>query len=283
MSRNKPFIRKKQARQILLYATVITMIVILCFPVYWMIVQSIGKQGVTYSNPPIFFPQSLNFQAYQNLIASRPILNWVINSTIVVIGSTGLALLLAIPAGYALSRLHTRTAESAAFFLLVTRMFPSTMLVLPLFILFGKMGMLDNHNSLMIAYSTFSIPFAVWMMKGFFDSIPIDLEEAAMVDGCNEIQALTKIIIPLTLPGIAATTVYCTILGWGEFLYARTFISKDSMQLMTVGNALLRSEYLMDWDQILAGAVISTIPVLIVFMLLERFLVQGLTAGAVKG
>lgn len=194
-----------------------------------------------------------------------------------------LSIIVSVMAAYSMSRFKYRSTNFLGFFLLVVRMLPETLLVVPLYMMFTGMRLINNFASLIISNITFIIPFATWMMKGYFDSIPITLEEAARIDGCSRVQAVRKVIVPLATPGIAATATYSAILGWSEFLFARTFITKPEKWTMTVGISSLMGEYTIIWGEIMAAAVISILPIALVFIFLEKYMVAGVTAGAVKG
>src|SRR5690606_11904843 len=153
---------------------------------------------------------------------------------------------------------------------------------IPLYIIFGRLGLISNCGALVIANTTFIVPFGSWMMKGFFDSIPRDLEDAAMIDGTSAFMALVRVVVPLSLPGLAATTIYCAILTWGEFVFASTLMSGENRWTGPIGIASFNQQYQVQWNEIMAASLIFIIPVILLFAFLERFLVQGIAAGGVK-
>jgi multiple sugar transport system permease protein len=186
-------------------------------------------------------------------------------------------------AGYAMSRFAYRGVSETGFLLLVARMLPASLLIIPLYIIFARLGLINNYLSLVIANTTFVVPFGAWMMKGFFDSIPRELEDAAMIDGSSAFGALVRVVLPLSFPGLAATTIYCAILTWGEFVFATTLLSGESRWTGPIGIASFNQQYLVSWSDIMAASLIFVIPVLVLFAFLERYLVQGLAASGVKG
>ena len=162
-------------------------------------------------------------------------------------------------------------------------MLPGSLLIIPLYIIFAQLGLIDSYLSLVIANSSFVVPFGAWMMKGFFDSIPRELEDASMIDGSSAFGALMRVVMPLSLPGLAATTIYCAILTWGEFVFATTLISGESRWTGPIGIAAFNQQYQVQWNDIMAASLLFVLPVIVLFALLERYLVQGIAASGVKG
>lgn len=269
----------KKIRRLGLY-----LLVILAFPLYWMVVTSLTDRSSLLSNVRVL-PKldNMTFSNYGKILESHPILSWFANSLFVTGFSTVLAIIVSAMAAYSMSRFKYRSTNFLGFFLLVVRMIPETLLIVPLYMMFTNMRLINHFASLIISNITFVIPFATWMMKGYFDSIPITLEEAAQIDGCSRIKAVRKVIVPLAAPGIAATATYSAILGWSEFLFARTFITKPEKWTITVGISSLMGEYTIIWGEIMAAAAISILPIALVFIFLEKYMVAGVTAGAVKG
>lgn len=261
---------------------IIAIIVIVCFPIYWMFVASINSGGRLYSYPPPLIPTKIDLSGYVNAVTEQPIMQWLLNTIIFTVISTIYTIIVSVPASYALSRMSSRVNEIGAFLTLAVRMAPATLLVVPLYLMFAKMKLIDSGLALIISYTTFSIPFAIWMLNSFFESIPRDLEEAAMVDGCTKLGAMTRVVVPLALPGISATTLFCIVVAWSEFLFSRTFVSSNAARTINVGITFFIGQYGVQWNEILAASVISTLPLIIAFLFLERYLVVGLTAGAIK-
>jgi multiple sugar transport system permease protein len=257
---------------------------ILLFPLYWMLMSSVLPSSVILSlHPPLFPPLSaINFESYSKIFMHSPILLWFYNSLVITIGSAVFSMVIATLAGYSLSRYKTRGQAIMGFFLLVNRMLPGTLLIIPLFIMFSKIHMLNNPLSVILANITAIVPFATWMMKGFFDTIPNDLEEAASVDGCSRLETLYRVILPLTLPGFAATGIYSAVLAWSDFLFSRTLLTQNNHWTMTIGAVSFIGDTMIDWSSLMAVGMIAVIPMVIVFFFLEPFLVSGMTSGSVK-
>jgi multiple sugar transport system permease protein len=212
----------------------------------------------------------------------RPVLRWVMNSTLVAVGSTAVSLVIASLAGYSLSRFTTRAQRVAGAALLLTKMLPGSLIVIPFFVMFTTVHLIDTRFALILANVSVGVPFATWMMKGFFDTLPRELEQAAAIDGCSPLQALWYVILPLARPGLAACAIYLMIVAWSEFVFARTLVTKSDLWTVTVGLQSFVGEYLVDWPALMAAGVVSLAPMLVLFLLLEPFLVSGLTSGAVK-
>jgi multiple sugar transport system permease protein len=234
------------------------------------------------TEPPVLPPlHALTWHAYEAVVANRPVLVWLANTVIVTLGTVVLALAVAVPAGWSLSRFGTRGKQSAGFILLASRMLPPTLIVIPFFVIAGITGMIDSLFSLVLANAAVGVPFAVWLLKSFFDGIPRELEQAAMIDGCSEIGALLRVTVHLARPGIAASAVYTGIVAWGDFVFARTLVLHPDKWVITVGLTSFIGEHGVDWTQLMAAGSLSLLPALLLFLLLEPFLVSGMTQGAV--
>ncbi len=273
---------RRRATTVLVYLLVIATLVVLLFPFYWMVVTAVrpGNQLLTY--PPRFFPGDGSFDAFAGVLRKSNIFVWFKNSTIV----TALTILVAVPiaslAGYAMSRFAFRGVRETGYLLLTARMLPASLLIIPLYAIFARLGLIDSFAALIVANTTFIVPFGAWMLKGFFDSIPRDLEDAAMIDGTSAFMALVRVVMPLSLPGLAATTIYCAILTWGEFVFAATLMSGEDRWTGPIGIASFNQQYQVQWNEIMAASLMFIVPVILLFSFLERFLVQGIAAGGVK-
>ncbi len=254
------------------------------FPIYWMIVTSVLPSSIVLSrNPPLIPPfERVSFDAFVEVFRRRPVLTWLLNSTLVAIGSTVASLVIASLAGYSLSRFTTRAHRVAGATLLLTKMLPGSLIVIPFFVMFTTAHLIDTRAALVLANISVGVPFATWMMKGFFDTLPRELEQAAAIDGCTPLQALWYVIVPLARPGLAACAIYLAIVAWSEFVFARTLVTKSDLWTVTVGLQSFVGEYLVDWPALMAAGVVSLAPMLVLFLLLEPFLVSGLASGAVK-
>ena len=254
---------------------------VLVFPLWWMLVTAVADSSDIRHYPPVFLPTTPSFAAFHAVLFNRPMARWIGNSLVVAALSTGLTMLLGITAAYALSRYSSRAARAAGLTILVAKMIPTTLLVIPLYVLFREMGLAGTLSSAALSHCTVTIPFAIWMLKAYFDSIPRELEEAAMIDGCTPISTLWRVVLPVSLPGLGATALYAFILSWNEFAFARTLlISSPENWTVTVGIASISGEYVVSWNEIMAAACVIALPIVAVFLWLERYLVVGLTAGA---
>jgi multiple sugar transport system permease protein len=183
-------------------------------------------------------------------------------------------------AGYSLSRFRTKAQQAMGFGLLASKMLPGSLIIIPFFILFSKAGLIESKLGVILANSATAVPFATWLLKGFFDAIPRELEQAAMIDGCNEWQAFRHIVLPLAAPGLAAASAYIAIVTWADLVFARTLNSKPDNWVVTVGLQSFTGEYLVEWGALMAASAVSLLPMLVLFLLLEPFLVKGSTQGS---
>ncbi|GAA3050333.1 MULTISPECIES: carbohydrate ABC transporter permease [Actinomycetes] len=264
--------------------TFLTAIVVL--PLYVVLVTSVKPledvRGVF-----SWWPSTFTLQPYLDIWSTVPLAHYFMNSLIVVVTATICSVTLAVLAAYALSRFPFKGARTFSMMVLSTQMFPGILFLLPLFLIFTQIqrtvGIQLNgtHLGLILTYMTFSLPFAIWMLSGFFASIPKDLEEAAMIDGTGRMGALVRVVLPVARPGIIAVSVYCFITAWGEVLFASVMTNADTRTL-AIGLRAYASQTDVYWNQLMAASVVVSLPVLIGFMLVQRHLVTGLSAGAVK-
>ncbi len=278
--------RAYQRRRRLGSAGHVILVILTCmiavFPFYWMIKSSLSTQS-EFQWPPEIIPLSISFDSYWNVVTEFPVKRWFLNSSFVALVSTILAVLIALNAALGLSRYRTRLTGAFGTIILITQMLPATLLVIPMFIIFRNLQLIDSLWGLIVANLAFALPLAIWVLKGFFDSIPREIEEASMIDGSSEVGAFYRITIPLALPGIIAVSIYAFMVSWGEFFFARTLINQESNWVFTVGLSSFRGEYTLQWSELLAAATIFTVPPLLFFAGLQRHLISGLTGGAVKG
>jgi multiple sugar transport system permease protein len=259
-----------------------TLAAIVLFPVYWIGMTSILPTEIMLSrNPPLLPPLSrVTFDAYPEVFARKPMLLWLANSVTVVLGTLAVTIVAAAMAGYSLSRYSTKAQQAMGFGLLASKMLPGSLVIIPFFIMFSKVGLIETKLGVILANSAIAVPFATWLLKGFFDAIPRELEQAALIDGCNEWQAFRHIVLPIARPGIAASATYVAIVTWADLVFARTLMSKPENWLVTVGLQSFMGEYSVEWSALMAAATISLVPMLILFFLLEPFLVKGMTQGS---
>lgn len=264
------------------YAVLLTAAGFALFPIYWMAVTSLLPPDSIFRYPPSFFPADAQLGGYRKVLADSGLLRWIGNSALVVTVSTLLSAGVAILGGYGLSRFRSPVGHAVGYFILASRLVPSTLWVIPLYLMYQWVGILDTRLAVILAYTTFEIPFATWMLKAYFDSIPKELDQAAQIDGCSELRALIQVILPVALPGIAASLMASAILGWSDYLFALTFLRDPSLWTITVGIQSLFGEHVTLWNSIMASSLLATLPMVALFLALGRYLVSGLTAGAVK-
>lgn len=265
------------------YFALLWLVVYCLFPLAWMVSTSLKPTEDTYVIPPLWIPPHPTLNSYRMILGIQNFPRYFFNSSIVSFSTTVLAMVFAGLAGYGFSRFRFRGSRVLMIFTLMTQMFPGILLVIPYFSLMGAAGLLNTYPALVIAYTSFSLPFCTWMLKGFFDSIPAELDEAAMIDGCSRTSAFLRVILPLSAPGLVATAIFSFLVAWNEFLFAVVLTSTPGMYLVTVGIASNIGQFRIQWNDLMAASVLATLPTIILYAFLERYLVQGLTAGAVKG
>ena len=250
------------------------------FPVYWMISSAFKVDVSMFTLPPtwIFKPDLFNFR---NLFATKGFSSYVVNSVIVALSSTTIAVILGSLAGYGLARGKIRGKNHIAFWMISTRMAPIVGMMLPLYILFGRFRLVGTLRALIVAYTTFNLPFAVWLMRGFFLEIPRDVEEAALVDGCTKLQTFFHIALPLAKPGLVAMAALCFMFAWNDYAFAVIFTSGKT-QTLPVACQRLMTEYGIVWGQVMTTGIILVAPVLFLGIVIRKYLVRGLTMGAIR-
>ena len=252
------------------------------FPLYWIAMTSLLPTSAILSrDPPLLPPPGLlDASAYQGVLLRKPLLRWIGNSMAVTLGTLVLTMTAAALAGYSLSRFRTAAQRAMGFALLASKMMPAALVVIPFFVMFTRTGLVGTKLGLVLANSAAAVPFATWLLKGFFDAIPRELDEAARIDGCTEIGAFLRVVLPLAAPGLSAGAAYVAIVTWSDLVFARTLTSKPEDWLVTVGLQSFTGEYLVDWASLMAAATISVVPMLLLFVLIQPFLMRGLTQGS---
>ncbi len=265
-----------------LFALTLACAGIVFFPYYWMIVSSLEAASL-FEWPPRIVPSSVTIEAYVKIFTERDVFTWFRNTAFVASTTSMFCTLIAINGGYALSRFRTRGTTGFSIFILFSQLLPATLIVVPLYVIFRQTGLYNSLIGLAIANAAFVLPLATWLMKGFFDRIPVEVEEQAMVDGCTRLGAFYRIVLPLALPGLVVVVAISFITGWDEFFLARTLISSQSNWVFSVGLTSFETQYAIAWDEMMAAAVVFALPAVFFFLFVQRYLVSGLTSGAVKG
>jgi multiple sugar transport system permease protein len=277
-------IRKAMPSIVAWIAIVIALIVTL-FPVYWIAANSFKFDIDIFSVPPMWFPTNPTLKHYNSAFIERPFLQYALNSFIIAVSTTIVALVLGTMAGYALARFQYpgNIRYHVSFWILSTRMMPPIVTIIPLYLFFNYLQMLNTKTAVVIAYTAFNLPFATWMMKSYFQDLPVELEEAAMVDGDTRWGAFLRVALPLARPGLAATAIFCLIISWNEFLLALILTLTEKSQTLPIGIAGRVTQYNTYWGEISAAGFTACIPIVIFAFIVQRHLVRGLSFGAVKG
>ncbi|MFN3172661.1 MAG: carbohydrate ABC transporter permease [Hyphomicrobiales bacterium] len=274
--------RRRRSWNVVLIAGLLFFVVLIGLPFWWVVSGSFKIPQEIIARVPTMFPQSFTLEHYQKLLSSSDYGTYLVNSLVVSSLSAFITLLLAIPAGYAFFRLAFKGRETYYRIILLAYAFPSIVVLIPLFGMFAKAGLVDTRTALVIVNVAFALPFAIWMLRSFFASIPKEIEEAARLDGGPPLTVLWRIMIPLTAPGIAAVAIFAFVTSWTEYVFASVMILSDARRTIPVGFSGIIGQYQVDWGLLLAGASLAILPVVIVFAFIGRWFVTGLTEGAVK-
>ena len=264
------------------YITLGLFAVVVLLPILWMLSTSFKIESETIIIPPRWIPETFTIEAYQRLWEEYPFLTYFKNSIIIVLGAVIVSVAFACLAGYGVTRFKFKGKKGFTTFLLVTQMFPSIMLLIPYYKVLDTYGLNDSLLGMTLVYISFTIPFCTWMMIGFFKTIPTSLDEAAIIDGCSRWKVFLKVILPLTLPGIASSAIYAFITVWNEYMFAQTLLISPELKTLPLGIAELNGFYKILWNDMMAASVIASIPLVILFVFMQKYFVSGLTAGAVK-
>lgn len=272
------FFRNGYARTLI--ATVFVMIYL--FPVYWMITTSLKSRADIFATPPKLVPVPVDLTSYATQVLNNPVLVTVfVNSIIISLGTTILTLTLAIPGAYGLARLKLRGTGLMILVLLIGQLLPSIVIAGPLFVIFSRLGLLNTHLGLIIADTTFTLPFSVIILRPFFLSVPHELEAAAKVDGCTQLGSLWRIVLPYVRPGLITVAAFAFLIAWGEFVFALSLNTKTNQPVTVALNKFI-GQYGTQWNDLMAVSTVVALPIMLVFASLQRFIVGGLTSGAVK-
>lgn len=266
----------------LLNGALVAFTIIVLFPFYWLLASSVETPDQLFRIPAVLLPTAPTLDNFARLMQSA-FPHWFQNSAIVASATTLLALTLAALAAYSFSRFPFVGSRELSTMFLFVQLFPVAVVVIPLFILWTNLKLTNTYWSLIVTYLVFGLPISTWLLIGFFNAVPVELEEAAMIDGSSRLGALWRVTLPLCVPGLAATAIYIYLLAWNEFFFALTFMNSTDMRTIPVGLSSFFAEHSVDWGLVMAGSVVASLPVVVLFGLLSRYFVQGLTSGAVKG
>ena len=265
------------------YTVLVILAVLVLFPFYWMTITSFKSEEQMRSLVSMFWPQPLVTENYDQLLRKTEFVAWYRNSATVAIASTLLATAVGTIGAYALARLRFLGRGFLASATLITYLVPPSILFIPLYAQMRNLGLANSLGGLIAAYPSFTVPFVTWLLMGYFESIPEELEEAAMIDGATRFGAFWRVVLPLSAPGVLAAGLYAFTQAWNEFLYALVFITDGRLRTLPVGLASFITGDVYGWGSLMSGAVLTTLPVIAAYIYLQKYMVEGLTAGSVKG
>ncbi len=267
-------------RETLVYFILIVATIVLIFPLFWLFSSALKESQHIWSIPPIWIFRPV-LDHFALIFRERNFLKFLTNSLIVAGGSTAISVFLGSLAAYALSRFTIKGGKHIAFWIISLRMMPPIVIILPLYVFFSRLYLIDTHLGLILAHITLNLPFAVWMLMGFLRDIPREIEEAALADGCSHMGTLFKILLPIIAPGLAATAVFCVIWSWNDFIFAFSLTSTEAATLPVPISGFL-GDYIWEWSAFYAGGSIAALPIILLALIAQKYLVRGLTFGAVR-
>jgi ABC-type glycerol-3-phosphate transport system permease component len=271
-----------RARLLVLIGLALVLVVCL-FPFAWMGLSSVKLLRELYTVPPHWLPEAPTLDHYRRVLFASNVPRYFLNSVVIAVGSTALALLLAIFASYGFARFQFRGKRAAQTFVLAGQLLPTAAIIVPLFMTLRYLGLVNTYLGLILVYTILTLPLSVWMLTSYFRAIPVELEEAAIIDGASRLAILFRITLPLSLPGLAAVLVYAFVTTWNEFILALVLAQDSRLKTLPIGIAEFTGEFTTDWGAVMAASLLMTLPIAILFFALQRMFVGGLTAGAVKG
>ncbi len=275
-------IKENNIKLIFLSLSLLLIILIFFFPFFWIITSSFKSPEEIIATSTTIIPRSFTLEHYNKILFNSDFFIYLKNSLLVSFSSMVISIILSVSAAYGLHKLKFYGNKFIEYSLLVTYAFPGVILLVPIYLLFAKINLLNSYFALIIVNVLFATPFAVWMLKAFFKLIPNEIEEAAYIDGASRYVVISRIIVPLAAPGIASVAIFCFIISWTEYLFASILISGDDLKTLPVGLAGIVGQYQIDWGFLLSGAVLASLPVIFLFVFIGKYFVSGLTEGAVK-
>lgn len=273
---------QNRSRWLVVPLTIIILLFLL-FPFFVMISTMLKSGKDVYATPPIWLPTHIEWSNFIAVWTQYDLASYFLASVIIAFGATILNILLCVPAAYAIARLRFVGRKAAMYLLLMIEMFSPVIVIISLFKIIASIGLLDRYIALIILDALFTVAFNTWMMNGYFKTIPKDIEEAALIDGCTRVQTMTRIMLPIAVPGLVTVMIYAFIFSWNEFLFALRFISSKDKMPLTIALYNFAGQWTTQWQFLTMSAFLALIPVLVLFYLIERRLVAGLAGGAVKG
>jgi ABC-type glycerol-3-phosphate transport system permease component len=270
-------------RRLLVYTGALVLVVVGAFPLFWMLSTSLKPSGEIFATPPRMIPEQPTLENFGRLFTDTSFLTYFRNSATVSLATVLLTLAVSSLGAYALTRFSFAGRDKVAGLILTTYMFAPVMIIIPFYILVKQLGIVNSHLALVLSYTTFCLPFCLWLLRAFFQSIPLELEEAALVDGAGRGRAVWHVVLPLALPGLIATAIFTFILAYNDFLFSMVLITSEELKTLPVGVNDLFNATIVDWGMIMAAGVMITAPAVVFFAAVQRYLIQGWGAGGVKG
>ncbi len=279
----RSFKLRRIASRIALYVTIAAVSLVTVFPVYWMLVSTFQPNKYTLHFPPPLFPQEISLTEFTLLFEGHPVALWLRNSFLIALMAMLICMILSVMGAYALSSLRWRGRSSFGLFLLITQMLPEILVLIPLYVIYRRLNMLDSLPALSLVDAAFALPICIWILKGVFDTVPREVLDAAVVDGCTELSTVWMIVLPLSLPGLVAVAVVSFFFAWNEYLYAGILLGSAEFMPASVGLSTLKAIASTPVEQYMAAGLIFSILPVAFYLSMQRYIISGLTAGAVKG
>ncbi|MDR1904049.1 MAG: carbohydrate ABC transporter permease [Treponema sp.] len=273
---------KRHYKNALTYLALILIVFIVDFPFFQMLTVSFKTRQEAMGSTKLF-PEKINLQNIALVWNNTDFPHDIFNSIIVAVFSTGFCIVIAIIAGYAISRFRGRIFSGYSIMLLMLQLFPAVLLLIPMFVIFARLNLMDTLFACILAYTTRNLAFSIWMIKGFMDSIPFDLEEAGMIDGCTQFSAFVRLIIPISMPGISTVGIFTFINSWGEYMLASVLLRSSKNFTMPLGLQRFVEQFTTDWPSLMTASTIATVPTILFLVFAQKYLIRGMSAGAVKG
>jgi multiple sugar transport system permease protein len=271
-----------KVRQGLAYGVGTLSTLALILPLFWVLTTSVRPISEVTSSPPIVWPQELTFSAYTEFWDAAPFMRYTLNSVIISLSTALISLAFSICAAYAFARFRFKGATFILMLVVMSQMLPGSSILIPLFQVIRSLELLDTHAGMVLIYTGFAIPFCTWLLHGYFRAIPVELEQAAMIDGCSRLQLLIRIVLPLAAPAVVAVGTFAFLLSWNEFLFAFVFTKSKALTIPVGLRAAFLGQYVTKYDQLFAASLVFSLPPIVLFVSLQKYFVAGLTAGAVK-
>ena len=275
--------KKQRVKTLVVYLELAALAMLLVFPVFWMLSISLRENLEVFSVPPKLWPGTVTIEPYIKVLVTNRYLRYFMNSYVISLAVSVISCVLGIIAGYGFSRFAFKGSKLCSMIIVATQTIPRVTLLIPYFVLLVTFKLFNTYTGLILTFTSFCLPYAVLMMTGYINTISKEIDEAVIMDGGTRFMALWRILVPVSLPGIVSTLTYTFILAWNEFLFALTLTRDDAMRTVPVGIAMLKGEQAYEWNMIMAFSILGSLPVLVIFLILQKYYVSGLTAGSVKG